>query len=58
MNMDKFIKVTIVQAKPIREGDTIKGLLMSQRSGKIYNGIQKSSNWLQGHTHAIQDSKV
>jgi hypothetical protein len=45
-------------AESMREGDTIKCLLMSQRSEKIYNGIEKTSRRFQGYTHAIQDSKV
>jgi hypothetical protein len=39
MNMDKFIKVTIDLAESIRGGDTIRCLLMSQRSEKLYNVI-------------------
>jgi hypothetical protein len=31
---------------------------MSQRSGRIDNGIQKSSRWLQDYTHAIQGPKA
>jgi hypothetical protein len=42
MNEDKLIKVTIGLAEPLRGGNTIKCLLMSQRSGKIYNVIRKS----------------
>jgi hypothetical protein len=42
MNMDKVIKVTIGLAEPMRGGDTIRFLLMCQRSRKIYNEIQKS----------------
>jgi hypothetical protein len=51
--MDKFIKVTIGLVEPMRGGDTIRCLLMSQRSEKIYNEIQKSSRRLQGYTHTI-----
>jgi hypothetical protein len=39
MNMDKFIKVTIDLTESIRGGDTIRCLLMSQRSEKLYNVI-------------------
>jgi hypothetical protein len=58
INKDKLIKVTIGLAGPMREGDMIRCLLMSQRSGIIDNGIQKSSKWLQSYTHVIQDSKA
>jgi hypothetical protein len=36
-----FIKVTIDLAKPMRKGDTVRYLLVSQRSGKIYNVVQR-----------------
>jgi hypothetical protein len=42
----------------MREGDTIRCLLMTQRSGRIDNGIQKSSRQLQGYAHTIHDSKA
>jgi hypothetical protein len=58
MNEDNFIKVTIGLAELMSGGDMVRCLLMSQRSGKIYNGIQKSSRRLQGDTHTIQDSMV
>jgi hypothetical protein len=58
INKDKFIKVTIGLAEPMRKGATIMCLLMNQRSRRIDNEIQKSSRWLQGYTHAIQDSKA
>jgi hypothetical protein len=54
----KLIKVTIGLAEPMRESDMIRCLLMSQRSGRIDNRIQKSSRRLQGYTHTIQDSKA
>jgi hypothetical protein len=42
----------------MRESDTIRCLLMSQRKGRIYNGLQKSSRQIHDYTHAIHDSKV
>jgi hypothetical protein len=42
----------------MREGDTIRCLLMSQRSERIDNGIQKSSRWIRGYNNAILDSKA
>jgi hypothetical protein len=36
---DKLIMVTIGLVEPMREGDMIRCLLISQRSGKIYNEI-------------------
>jgi hypothetical protein len=33
-------------------------LVVSQKSGKIYNLVQKSSRRLQGYTHVIQELKV
>jgi hypothetical protein len=58
INKDKLIKVPIVLAGPMRQGDMIRCLLMSQRSGRIHNEIQKSSRRQQGYTHPIQDSKA
>jgi hypothetical protein len=58
IRMGKVIKVTIGLAEPMRKGYMIRCLLMSQRSRRIDNGVQKSSRWLQGCTHAIQDSKA
>jgi hypothetical protein len=58
LNKDKLIKVTIGLAEPMRESDTIRCLLMSQRKGRIYNGLQKSSRQIHDYTHAIHDSKV
>jgi hypothetical protein len=34
-----FIKVTIGLTKPMRKGDTVRCLLVSQRNGKIYNMV-------------------
>jgi hypothetical protein len=39
----KLIKVTIGLTEPMRESDMIRCLLMSQRTRRIYNDIQKSS---------------
>jgi hypothetical protein len=41
IHMGKIIKVTIGLAEPIKEGDTIRCLLMSQRSERIYNVAQR-----------------
>jgi hypothetical protein len=58
INKDKLIKVTVGPTEPMREGNTIMCFLMSQRSGRIDNRIQKNSTRLQGYTHAIQDSEA
>jgi hypothetical protein len=58
INRDKFIKVMIDLAKPMREGNMIMCLLMSQGSGRIYNVIQKGPRQLHSYTHTIQDSKI
>jgi hypothetical protein len=42
-----FIKVTIGLMEPMRKGDMVRFLLVSQRSGKIYNVVQRSSRRLQ-----------
>jgi hypothetical protein len=42
-----FIKVMIGLTEPMRKGDTVRCLLVSQRSGKIYNVVQRSSRQLQ-----------
>jgi hypothetical protein len=44
-----FIKVMIGLTEPMRKGDTVMCLLMSQMSGKIYNMVQRSSRRLQGY---------
>jgi hypothetical protein len=44
-----LIEVTIGLAEPMGGGDMIRWLLMSQRSGKFYNVIQRSSSWFQGY---------
>jgi hypothetical protein len=41
IHMGKIIKVTIGLAEPMKEGDTIRCLLMSQRSERIYNVAQR-----------------
>jgi hypothetical protein len=38
---DGLIRITIGLAEPMREGDTIRCLLMGQRSGRIYNVVQR-----------------
>jgi hypothetical protein len=40
INNDDLIKGTIGLAEPMREADTIRCLLMSQRCGRIYNVFQ------------------
>jgi hypothetical protein len=37
----ELIKVTIGLAEPMREGDMTRCLLTSQRSGRIYNVVQR-----------------
>jgi hypothetical protein len=44
-----FIKVTIGLIEIMRKGDTARCLLVSQRSEKIYNVVQRSSRRLQGY---------
>jgi hypothetical protein len=44
-----FIKVTIGLTEPMRKGDMVRCLLVSQKSRKIYNMVQRSSRWLQGY---------
>jgi hypothetical protein len=41
IHMGKITKVTIGLAKQLREGDTIRCLLMSQMSERIYNAAQR-----------------
>jgi hypothetical protein len=43
-----FIKITIGLPKPMRNGDMVRCLLVSQRSRKIYHVIQRNSRQLQG----------
>jgi hypothetical protein len=45
----EFIKVMIGLTKSVRKGDTVRCLLVSQRSKKIYVIVQRSSRWLQGY---------
>jgi hypothetical protein len=45
----RFIKITIDLTEPMRKGDTVRCLLVSQMSEKIYNVVQKSSRRLQGY---------
>jgi hypothetical protein len=45
----ELIKVTIGLTEPMRMGDMIRCLLVSQRSGKIYNLVQRSSRRFQGY---------
>jgi hypothetical protein len=40
---DKLTQVTIGLAEPMSEGDMVMCLLMSQRSGRIYNVVQRVS---------------
>jgi hypothetical protein len=42
-----FINVTIDLTKLMRKGDRVRCLLVCQRSGKIYNMVQRSSRRLQ-----------
>jgi hypothetical protein len=44
-----FVKVTIGLTEPMRKGDTVRCLLVRQRSRKIYNIVQRSSRRLQGY---------
>jgi hypothetical protein len=44
-----FIRVMIGLTESMRKGDTVRCLLVSQRSGKIYNVIQRSSRQHQGY---------
>jgi hypothetical protein len=46
ISMGWFIKVTIDLTEPMRKGDTVRGLLVSQRSRKIYSVVQRSSRRL------------
>jgi hypothetical protein len=41
INKDELIRVTIGLAEPLRGGDIIRCLFMSQRSGRIYNVVQR-----------------
>jgi hypothetical protein len=45
----EFIKVTIGLMKSMRKGDTVRCLLMSRRSEKIYNVVERSSRRPQGY---------
>jgi hypothetical protein len=44
-----FIKVTIDLTEPMRKGDTVRCLLVSQWSEKICNMVQRSSRRLKGY---------
>jgi hypothetical protein len=44
-----FVKVTIGLTEPMRKGEMVRCLLVSQRSGKIYNEVQTSSRRFQGY---------
>jgi hypothetical protein len=44
-----FIKVMIGLTELMRKGDTVRCLLMSQMSEKIYNVVQRSLRRLQGY---------
>jgi hypothetical protein len=54
INKDELIRVTIGLAEPMGEGDTIRCLFMSQRSGRIYNVVQRVRG---GYTNIIQDQR-
>jgi hypothetical protein len=49
ISKSEFIKVTIGLTEPMRKGDMVRCLLVSQRSGMIYNVVPRSSRWLQGY---------
>jgi hypothetical protein len=44
-----FMKVMIGLTEPMRKGDTVRCLSVSQRSRKIYNLVQTSSRRLQDY---------